>query len=393
MRDWTADLLTDGPKWQDLIEGFNPFKGFSSARYANPAQWLCRPDLATNQCFNNIDATAVEPDNTLLVEPHTAGGDSDYDCFYIYPTVDLSGTPGNHTDFTDISYMLDPLLSQAARFNGSCRIFAPLYRQVTIGTYFVADPNEQQYIDLAYSDVEEAFSYYMGHYNNGRNIVIMGHSQGTFMSTRLLQKLIDGEPRLRARLIAALLIGGSVTVPDGQTVGGTFQNLPLCTAGDQTGCVIAYRSYADGFPPAGGSNVVDPDAGMDTACTNPAALGGGQARFSATYLPLHVNQPAFQVGMDLGVPISTPFAVYHDFYTGECVKDNQGRSYLQIGYTPEAGDQRQNRIPFDNALFSPSILGTHVLDYNWALGDLIDLVQRKAAALKTQQVETPPPVS
>jgi hypothetical protein len=136
MRDWTVDFLTDGPNWQDLIEGFNPFKGFSSARYANPSLWLCRPGLTTNQCFiNNLDATAIEPDNTLVVEPHTTGGDSDYDCFYIYPTVDLSGTPGNHTEFTDISYILDPLLSQAARFNGSCRIFAPLYRQATIRTY------------------------------------------------------------------------------------------------------------------------------------------------------------------------------------------------------------------------------------------------------------------
>src|SRR5260221_6775570 len=125
--------------------------------------------------------------------------------------------------------------------------------------------------------------------------------------------------------------GGIVEVPEGQTVGETFKLLPLCTDADQTGCIIAYRSYADGFPPANGSNVVDPDAGLDTACTNPAALGGGKAHFSSTYLPLHVNQPAFQVGMDLGVPISTPFAVYHDFYTGECVKDDRGRSYLQIG--------------------------------------------------------------
>ncbi len=94
VRNWTADLLTDGPAWQDLVEGFNPFKGFSSERYAGESLWLCRPDLATDQCFvNDLTATAVQPDNTLLVEPIPAVVRPDYDCFYVYPTVDLCPRP------------------------------------------------------------------------------------------------------------------------------------------------------------------------------------------------------------------------------------------------------------------------------------------------------------
>jgi hypothetical protein len=385
-RDWTADFLTGGPQWRDLIEGANPFKGFRSARYNDPSLWLCRPDLAMNRCDADLDATAIQPDNSLVVEPHTAAADPDYDCFYVYPTVDLSSVPGNHADFSDVSFMLDPLLSQAARFNGACRIFAPLYRQVTLGTYAAADPARQQYFDLAYSDVSEAFRHYMGQYNNGRNFVIMGHSQGTAMVTRLLQEFVDPNPDLRARLIAALLIGGGVTVPEGATVGGTFENLPLCTAADQTGCVIAYRSYAAGFPPANGSNVVGPE-GMDTACTNPAALGGGKAYFSGTYLPLVINQPVFRIGTDIGLPIATPFALFRDFYTGECVKDDRGRSYLQIAVEPGGGDARQNPIPFDSGVLSPGFLGTHIIDYNFAMADLIDLVEHKAAVL----AQTPSP--
>lgn len=384
LRDWAADLLAGGPAWQDLVEGFNPFKGERSDRYADAASWLCRPDLPDDQCAtNSLDATAVQPDNSLDDgELHVPAEDPGYDCFYIYPTVDLSGTPGNHTDFSDLSLELDPLVSQAARFNGSCRVFAPLYRQVTIGTF--GDPNVAEYEAVAYGDVEAAFRHYMGQYNNGRNFVIMGHSQGTFMTTRLLQNLIDGEPRLRARLIAALMIGGSVTVPDGETVGGSFQNLPLCTADDQVGCVIAYRSYARGFPPANGSNVQGPD-GMDTACTNPAALGGGKAYFDAAYLPLHVNQPLFNVGLDVGLDIDTPFAVYRHFYTGECRRDDRGRSYLEIAAEPAAGDQRLNPIPFDHGILQPGLLGLHILDYNFAMGDLIRLVRQKAAVLAAQQ--------
>jgi hypothetical protein len=387
LRDWTADLLTDGPAWLDLIEGANPFKGFKSARYADEQQWLCRPDQTTtpNQCaVNDLTATVVLPNNTLA--PEIVGPprpEPDYDCFYVYPTVDLSVTPGNHTDFSDLAYILDPLVSQAARFNRSCRVFAPLYRQVTIGTYFSNDPHRDEYFALAYSDVKEAFRHYMGQYNNGRNFVLMGHSQGTGHVTQLIQELIDPDPELRERLIAALLIGGSVAVPDGEVVGGTFQNIPLCTTANQAGCVIAYRSYAHDFPPAGGSNVVD--ANLDTACTNPAALGGGKGLFAASYFPLHVNQPTFRVGTDIGLPIDTAFADFPGFYSGECVKDDHGKSYLEIGVDPGPGDVRTNPIPFANPLFGPALLGMHVLDYNFALGDLIQLVERKAALLKAAQ--------
>jgi hypothetical protein len=387
LRDWTADLLTDGPAWQDLIEGANPFKGFHSDRYDGESMWLCRPGLSNDQCTtNSLDATEVKPDNSLMVEPHTAATDPDYDCFYVYPTVDLTGTPGNHTDFSDISLELDPLLSQAAPFNSNCRVFAPLYRQVTIGTYLANDPHAAEYFAIAYGDVEEAFKVYMGQYNNGRNFVIMGHSQGTFMTTQLLQNLIDDQPELRARLIAAVLLGGSVTVPEGQTVDGTFQNLPLCTSNEQSGCVIAYRSYAADFPPTNGSNDAGA-AGMDNACTNPAALGGGKAYFHKSILPLNANQPVFRVGVDVGLDITTPFALYSDFFTGECAKDEHGNSYLRVAVEPQSGDQRVNPINFSAPVLAPNFLGTHIIDYNWGLGDLIELVDQKATALRAAQSE------
>ncbi len=381
VRDWTVGFLDDAPPWRDLVDVFNPFAGYSSPRYADESMWLCRPDMANNQCLvNDIDATAVAPDESLQVQHHQPAEDPGIDCFYVYPTVDLSATPGNHTDFSDISLMLDPLLNQAARFDGLCRVFAPLYRQVTIGTYLNPPANRDELVDLAYGDVRDAFRHYMGQYNHGRNLVIMGHSQGTFMATRLIQDEIDPQPLLRQRLVAALLIGGSVVVPQGETVGGSFQNIPLCSSAEQTGCVIAYRSYADGFPPAGGSNVTGPQ-GTDTACTNPAALAGGKALFSGSYFPRFSYQPLFDVGLDPGLPIDTPFIRYDDYYAGECVKDDQNRSYLRISVEPGPGDMRPPLVPFDNSLFAPNFLGLHILDYDFPLDDLLRLVETKAAAM------------
>src|SRR5262249_29536489 len=143
------------------------------------------------------------------------------------------------------------------------------------------------------------------------------------------------------------------------------------------------RSSAGGLPPAGGPTVGA--AEPDTASTTRAALGGGKAYFAGVYLPLHINQPIFQVGTDIGLPIETPFAVFHDFYTGECVKDDRGKSYLELAVEPGPGDVRQNPVPFDHTLFRPDLLGPHVVDYNCGIGDMIDLVQQKAAALKAAQ--------
>src|SRR4029077_16208853 len=128
----------------------------------------------------------------------------------------------NHTDVTDPAYIsltLDPLLAQAARFNGLCRIFAPHYRQTTFSA--LGSPNAQQYLDIAYHDVLDAWRLYLKYQSAGHNVVIMGHSQGTFMTSRLMQDDVAPSPALRSRLIAALLIGGNVGVPQGELVGGT----------------------------------------------------------------------------------------------------------------------------------------------------------------------------
>ena len=345
--------------------------------YSGDDTWLCKPGMVDNQCFvNSLDSTKVLPDTSTEIETHTGSEEHDYDCFYVYPTVDLFGPIGNHTDFSDISLELDPLRSHVARFNYSCRIFAPLYRQITLGTF--GTPEADQYLEIAYRDVEAAWQEYMDNHNEGRNFVIMGHSQGTYMTTRLVQERIDPSPELRARLIAALLIGGRVLVPEGEAVGGSFQNIPLCTSAEETGCVIAFRTYAEGYAPTNHSNATN-EEGMDQACTNPAALGGGEAYFSRAYFLNVPNQALFRVSPNPGY--STPFSLYEDFYAGECIKDADNASYLEIRIRPGPGDLRTNRIRFSHPALAPSFLGTHILDWSFPLGDLIDLVETKAAQM------------
>jgi len=344
--------------------------------YADDSLWLCKPGLSHNYCFDDLTATEIKPDGFTASVPFTPAAQTDFDCFYIYPTVDLMGPVGNHTDFSDVSPMVVPLQSQAARFSELCTVYAPLYRQITILTF--SSPKKDEYLEIAYADVAAAFQYYLDHDNQGRPLVLLGHSQGSTMLRMLLQRKFDQVPELRSRLITALLIGGDVLVPPGGKVGETFQNLPVCTSETETGCVLAFRSYAEGYPPPEntfGSHEIPP--GTDLACTNPADLSGAQAGLEGAYLPTRVTYAG--VTIDIVSGLSTPFALYRNFYTARCTQNPDGISYLEIGAAPAgANDARVNPVNFSSVIFNPSVLGLHLLDYNFTLGDLIRQVRVKS---------------
>jgi hypothetical protein len=362
--------------------------GPEATRYDDTALWLCHPgkDAASDQCrANDLSVTDILPDGTFAPQPAPAVAEAPaFDCFYIYPTVDLAFAAGNHEDVTkDWELALDPLLLQVAPFRSMCRIFAPLYRQATIGSY--GDEKAEEYLEYAYKDVEEAFRHYTSGQIGDRRFVLMGHSQGSHMARRLLQRVIEPDAALHGKLIAAVLIGGDVAVPEGQTVGGSFQKTPLCTSDAETGCVLAYRSFADEMPPKQGAQTDAYEKGpadgpkRDVACTNPGALGGGKSLYARSVFPVKSRQPLFNPDTTIPAAITTPYVAYPNFYSGECKKDLEGLSFLAISITPGAGDTRTNQIPFDYFLFSPSGLGLHLLDYSFPLEELLHLVETKAA--------------
>ena len=85
----------------------------------------------------------------------------------------------------------------------------------------------------AYTDVLDAWNHYLQHDNNGRGVVLIGHSQGSGVLTQLIRNEIDGKP-VQSRLISALLLGTSLAVPKGKDVGGAFQNVPAVSLGNRT---------------------------------------------------------------------------------------------------------------------------------------------------------------
>jgi hypothetical protein len=166
-------------------------------------------------------------------------------------------------------------------------------------------------------------------------------------------------------------------VPAGQTVGGTFAHLPVCTQPDETGCVVGYRSYAAGGDAIPGRGA--PSPGHESICVNPAELARGKAApFSRAFLG--AQSRFFPTRGTDGV--KTPFVMLRDLYTGRCESGPGGFRYLAVAVTPGPGDVRVSPIDLDNHWLHGE-LGLHLLDMQLTQGDLVDLVARRAGALRS----------
>jgi hypothetical protein len=218
------------------------YAGYRSEVYSDPAHWICRPD-ADDVCDSGLDATVVDADGTLTDEPWVPDPDAPIDCFYVYPTI--STDQADYSDLVAGDEERFVTLNQAARLGSECRVFAPVYRQRTLAglsrSLGGAAPSPAS--DQPFQDVLDAWRHYMANDNGGRGVVLVGHSQGAGLLTRLIAEEIERNDDVLDRLVAAYIAGSAVAVPEGADVGGALQRVPLCRSTDQTGCVVTWASF------------------------------------------------------------------------------------------------------------------------------------------------------
>ena len=357
--------------------------------YADAKNWLCRPGHQ-DACAVDLTATVVAADGTLTREPFKANPNPPIDCFYVYPTV--STDPSPNSDMMPGAEEKRVAAGQAARFQSQCRVFAPLYRQVTLRglmTGLLTKPGGTPERTLAYNDVVDAWTYYLEHENNGRGVVLLSHSQGSFLLQDLIANEIEGKP-VQARMVSAILLGTSLPVPKGKDVGGAFKSTPICKSASQTGCVISYASFRSTIPPPPASLFGHvPGEEMMAACTNPAALGGGSGEVHAylnatgtSFLLPAGTQPAWATGKT----IDTPWVSVPGLLTAQCVTNEHG-SYLEVTVHGDPSDPRADDIVGDVlANNQPNAAwGLHLLDVNLTLGNLLDIVAQQAKAYASKR--------
>ncbi len=338
----------------------------TSETYTGTTNWLCHPDRAGDPCDTDLTATVVAPDGNRTIEVASPAAEPAADCFYVYPTV--SSDPTTSSDLVPGPDEERAAVNQAARFSEVCRVFAPVHRQVTVAG-LLGGGDRAQALETAYADVLDAWEHYLADGNDGRPVVLIGHSQGAGHLKRLLREEIDPDPAERARLVSALLLGHAVAVPDGADVGGDFEEIPLCRADDQTGCVVTYATFRDGSPPPANSYFGRVREGDGIAgCTNPAALAGGDAT-------LH---PYFRTD-DVGTAatgVTTPYVTFADAVTARCV-ERDGFSYLEVAVDPSATVRDERSV--SGSGLGPE-WGLHLVDANIAMGDLVGVVRDQIEA-------------
>lgn len=189
---------------------------------------------------------------------------------------------------------------------------------------------------------------------------------------RLIRDIVEPDPALRARLVSALLVGTSVSVPAGGDVGIDFADIPLCRAADQVGCVITYASYRDTAPPPDNAFFGAPRDGVGQAgCTNPAALSGDEG----VLRPIYETDDWVLDDPAAVAEITTPFVALPGLAKAECVVRGE-RSYLEIRVTGDPADPRTDDVRGD---LSPE-WGLHAADMNLGQSQLIDIVRAQAEA-------------
>jgi hypothetical protein len=351
--------------------GGNPASANSAAQRAARTVWLCRPGTTADPCTTSLDTTVVQANGQRAVKDTTAARRSAFDCFYVYPTVSTQLTDNANLKVQAAELVVAKI--QAAPFSQVCHVWAPMYRQRTVASLFRAGSAPDL---VAYKSLLAGWTDYLRHDDRGRPIVFLGHSQGAAMLIRLLEHQVDTIPSVRSRVVAAILLGGNVAVPDGGVVGATFAHLPLCTSASQFGCVIAYSSFPS-QPPADslfgrpGQGVSQQSgqtvsAGVQVACVNPAAIGGSAGALL----------PWFRTGSETPPPpaLTTPWVSYPRLYTASC-ESAGGASWLQVTGLAGPGDDR----PMVTETLGPE-WGFHLDDVNLATQNLVDDVRSEEHA-------------
>jgi hypothetical protein len=336
----------------------------ASAQDAAATVWLCKPGLASNPCTSSAKTTLIKPNGSKVNEPLNAQAKQPIDCFYVYPTVSQQMTANSNLEITAAETGV--ATAQASRFNSKCRVYAPMYRQLTLARLFgratdAADPA------LAYNDVKAAWNEYLAKYNKGRGVVLIGHSQGSYQLTQLITNEIDSKAAARKKIVSALLIGGGVLVKKGKDVGGSFKKMPACRKTDQTACIVAYNTFGQ-EPPTNSMFGRTVQPGKEVLCVNPAALKRGGTGKARVLIP--TSQLAFG-----GAPLApNPWVAMNDLYTTKCISSG-GASWMQANDIGRASDKR---VRFGAPLGQS--WGLHIVDVNIVLGNLLDLVDGQSAA-------------
>lgn len=308
---------------------FSAQPALAANAYADPAMWYSHPQLAgTNDPARWQPSLANE--RALLPTPAEPAEPAPppFAVFFVHPTSYLDrsnwNAPLGDNEAERVAKIY--LRGMASPFNAAETIWAPRYRQATLGAFLTDRPEGQQAFEAAYRDVELAFAAFFAQTAPDMPIVLAGHSQGALHLLSLLNRKVAGTP-LADRIAAVYAVGWPISTSHDLPLLG----LPACRAPDQPGCIQSWASYAEPADPSQVMRYYRRSVGLDgqprgdspILCTNP--LTGGTGRKAA---PAALNLGTLKPEGDLSNGTLVPGAI-----PARC----DARGILLIGDPPEMG--------------------------------------------------------
>ncbi|MET4898256.1 DUF3089 domain-containing protein [Sphingomonadaceae bacterium jetA1] len=305
--------------------------------YKRRIMWLARPDIPDNPALWTPAGYAPgQPDTGAAV-------------FFIHPTSYINKAHWNAPiDDPETNGRAELFLrGQASAFNAAGDIWAPRYRQATFGAFLTSAQDAERALDLAYRDVDAAFTAFLAQVSPKRPLILAGHSQGALHLSRLLTDRVAKDPALRRRIVAAYVVGWPVSM----TADLPAMGLPACERADQTGCILSWQSFGEPADPSLILDVFDQTSGYTGAprkdsamlCTNPLTGTPGAAA------PATANLGTLYPAADLK---SATIAA------GRVPARCEGRGILTIGEGPAVGPYvlpGNNYHVYDYSLFWANI--------------------------------------
>lgn len=211
--------------------------------------------------------------------------DEPVDIFYVYPTA-WHKINQNEPDICRIDNitMLEGASrvfeTQATAFETVGNIFAPYYRQADAAVCLSLSLEDQNAMlsGAPKQDLFDALDYYFENYNEGRPFILAGHSQGSNMLLFVLSEYMDSHPDLYERMIAAYVIGYSVT----DEYLSDNPHLRFAEGAGDTGVIISYNTEAPGIQADNpvlleNANVINPISWVRDETTAPASESMGSS--------------------------------------------------------------------------------------------------------------------
>ena len=270
------------------------------------------------------------------------------DVFYVYPTIFGGNGPENmDVADSDLRHKADvQILINGGVFTDTANLFAPYYRQASIEVIWLPVPEADALLAPGRQDIMRAFDYYMQHYNQGRPFILAGFSQGSMALLELLKAKFS-DPQLQKQLVAAYIIGYSVTPQDLQQ----YPWLKMAQGEMDTGVIVSYNTQ---LPKSGHSYVL-----------KEGALG--------------INPVNWKTDSSVAPAAQHKGAVIFDIVTGEKLEEvpHLSDTYLE----PQTGALAVTVDPVkynaSQAVFPPGVL--HMYDYMFFYNNLKENVQKRAA--------------